>query len=155
MRKKWLPILAGIVLLSCTSCAILPEEEELPAAPVVRDYEVEEYEQTPVLRGDLQLSQKVSCTYRPAKAEDLSFALGGEYISAVYVETGQTVKKGQLLAELEQGNIDEQIEAQEYTLSQSQVKLKHAKEDKALDLQKQELLCQSLEEQLQAAGRVF
>ena len=113
MRKKWLPILAGIVLLSCTSCAILPEEEELPAAPVVRDYEVEEYEQTPVLRGDLQLSQKVSCTYRPAKAEDLSFALGGEYISAVYVETGQTVKKGQLLAELEQGNIDEQIEAQE------------------------------------------
>lgn len=51
MRKKWLPILAGIVLLSCTSCAILPEEEELPAAPVVRDYEVEEYEQTPVLRG--------------------------------------------------------------------------------------------------------
>ncbi|MFR1475382.1 MAG: efflux RND transporter periplasmic adaptor subunit [Hydrogeniiclostridium mannosilyticum] len=153
MRKKWLPILAGIVLLSCTSCTILPEEEELPAAPVVRDYEVEEYEQTPVLRGDLQLSQKVSCTYRPAKSEDLSFALGGEYISAVYVETGQTVKKGQLLAELEQGNIDEQIEAQEYTLSQSQVKLKHAKEDKALDLQKQELLCQSLEEQLQAAGQ--
>lgn len=95
----------------------------------------------------------MSCTYRPAKSEDLSFALGGEYISAVYVETGQTVKKGQLLAELEQGNIDEQIEAQEYTLSQSQVKLKHAKEDKALDLQKQELLCQSLEEQLQAAGQ--
>lgn len=151
MRKKWLPFLAGIFLLSCTSCAIMPVEEELPAAPVVRAYEVEEYEQTPVLRGDLQLSKKVNCTYRPAKSADLSFVLGGEYISAVYVETGQLVKKGQLLAELEQGNIDEQIEAQEYALAQSRVKLRHAREDRALDLEKQELLCRDLEERLEAA----
>ena len=57
----------------CASCGIMPEEEELPAAPVIRSYEAAEYEQALVMRGDMILTKKVKCTYASAKQEKYSF----------------------------------------------------------------------------------
>lgn len=76
----------------CASCGIMPEEEELPAAPVIRSYEAAEYEQALVMRGDMILTKKVKCTYASAKQEKYSFSLGGMYIDKVYVSEGQQVK---------------------------------------------------------------
>lgn len=109
------------VPLTCLSCGILPEEEELPAAPVIRTYEAEEYQQVTVMRGDMLLTKKVKCTYASAKEEKYSFSLGGMYIDKVYVIEGQQVKKGTLLAELEQGNLPQQISDREYALKALQI----------------------------------
>ena len=118
MYKKQLgrfALTAGISFL-LTGCSILPAEETFPAAPVIRTYEAEEYKLANVLRGDLALTKNVTCSYMPAKQESLCFEVSGEIIDGIYVSNGQQVKTGQLLATLEQKDLNEQIEQLEYDL---------------------------------------
>ncbi|MCI9068278.1 MAG: hypothetical protein HFI65_06365, partial [Lachnospiraceae bacterium] len=96
LPRKLLGVLMAVGLpLVCASCGIMPEEEELPAAPVIRSYEAEEYQQTTVMRGDMVLTKQVKCTYASARQEKYSFSLGGLYIDKVYVSEGQQVEKGE------------------------------------------------------------
>lgn len=112
---KWLPIVVGSSLF-LSGCQILPAEETFPAAPVIRTYEAEEHKLANVLRGDLSTTKNVSCSYMPASQESLSFRVSGEIIKGIYVTSGQEVKKGQLVAELETGTLPEQISQLEYEL---------------------------------------
>lgn len=152
MRKKykisWILLLVPVLF---TACQILPEEEVLPDAPVVRSYEVKEYKQTAVLRGDLIVKTKVNCTYVPAKEEDLSFSLGGLLVEKIYVTEGQQVKKGDLLAELEQENLQEQISSQEYQLKVLMLQMEHLQEQHTLELRKHEIQLADLESRLSLA----
>ena len=118
MHKKqlgWLAFTASLSFL-LTGCSLLPAEETFPAAPVIRTYEAEEYKLASVLRGDLSQTKNISCSYMPAKQESLGFVLSGEIIEGIYVTSGEEVKAGQLLAELEQEDLAEQIDQLEYEL---------------------------------------
>lgn len=136
------------VPLLCISCGIMPEEEALPAAPVIRTYEAEEYQQTRVMRGDVVLSKSVKCTYASAKQEKYSFSLGGMYIDKVYVSEGQQVKKGALLAELEKGDLPGQISDSEYALKALQVKRAYLPEHQRLELARQDAVIADMEGQI-------
>ena len=137
MRKKlrksvWLSV--GVLPFLLTACQMVPAEEELPAAPVMQSYEIEEYQLTAVKRGDIFLEKTVRCEYIPANRELLSFTLGGEYIDQVFVTEGQTVQKGELLAELVTSDLEQRIEEQEYALETLRLKEQHARELWALEL---------------------
>ena len=86
MRKNVLRLIV-LVLVSIvlSACQLLPEEEVLPPIPVIRSYEVEEYEQVTVMRGDLVSTATVRLTYKLTRKQSLSFSLGGLYIDAVPV----------------------------------------------------------------------
>lgn len=142
-------IMLMAVPLVCASCGIMPEEEELPAAPVIRTYEAAEYEQALVLRGDMVLTRKVKCTYASAKQEKYSFSLGGMYIDKVYVSEGQQVKKGELLAGLEQGDLPRQISDGEYALRALQVSRAYLPEYQRLDRERQEAVLADMEGQIE------
>ena len=146
MRKNFLRCLALMIMPGVfTSCQFLPEEEVLPAIPVIHSYETTEYEQATVMRGDLVLGKTVSCTYVPAKEESLSFSLGDVSIDKVYVREGQQVREGQLLAELEQEKLKEQIADQEYQLEILNLKRTHLLENLELDLLKHDIILADLE----------
>ncbi len=132
----------------CASCGIMPEEEELPAAPVIRSYEAEEYEQTTVIRGDMELTKTVKCTYASAKQEKYSFSLGGMYIDKVYVSEGQQVEKGMLLAELEQGDLPQQISDREYALKALQVSRSYLPEYQRIERERKDALIAEMEGQI-------
>lgn len=137
MRKKlrksfWLSV--GVLPFLLTACQMVPVEEELPAAPVMQSYEIEEYQLTTVKRGDIFLEKTVRCEYIPANREMLGFMLGGEYIDQVFVAEGQTVQKGELLAELVTSDLEQRIDTQEYTLETLRLKEQQARELWALDL---------------------
>ncbi len=157
MRKNFLCWLALIITpILFTSCQIMPEEEVLPAIPVIHSYEAKEYTQVPVIRGDLVLSTTVSCTYVPAREESLSFSLGDVYIEKIYVSEGQQVQAGQLLAELEQENLQEQISSREYQLEVLKLKKEHILENLELDLLKQDIILESLTGELEnSVGRYW
>lgn len=149
MRRNIVQLLAlAIIPFVCTACQIMPVEEELPSAPVIRAYEAEEYEQTPVMRGDLILSKTVKCTYVSAKQESLSFSLGGMFIDKVYVSVGQQVRAGELMAELEQGDLLEQISNQEYVIEVLQANKSNILENQELEAQRQDAVIAGMEEQL-------
>ena len=101
--------LIPLALFCLPGCSMLPEEEEFRSAPVIRDYQEQEYETTTVKRGDLALTQSLYCRYEPVKEENLSFGVGGVYYEGVYVQKGDYVTAGTLLAELQMGSLKDEI----------------------------------------------
>ena len=59
--------------------------------------------------SDVKKTGKTSCTYQQVNDQSLSFSVSGQRVSKVYVEEGDNVQKGQLLAELDIGNSKDQI----------------------------------------------
>ena len=137
--RKCIWLLSGVLPLILTACQIVPAEEALPDAPVMQSYEVKEYKETAVKRGDISLEKTVRCSYVPTSKELLSFSLGGEYIDQIYVAEGQTVKKGELLAELVKADLEEQIDQKEYSLAVLQLKLQHTEELRKLKIERLEV----------------
>ncbi len=138
-RCRIIPVaLAAICLLS--GCRFLPPEETVPEIPVVQDTEKTVYQQVRVQRGDLVVKQEVSCQYVASQTQVLSFAISGERIAAVYVREGQTVKNGELLAELAHDDLTGQINAQEHRMQVLSLQREHLLENRELALAKQDAL---------------
>ena len=141
MRKNRLGLALVLTLpLTLTACGLLPEEAQLPATPIIYDYKPQEYTQVEVLQGDLLDTTTVRCKYVPAKEETLSFSMGGAYLAQVYVNLGDQVQAGQLLAELEHTDLKTRIEAQEQKIQVLQVEKKHLLQDRELAIARCELI---------------
>lgn len=84
--------------------------------------------------GDVVLTAKLDCTYRQQKEQEISFSLTGRLVDKVYVEEGDIVKKGTLLAELSAGNLEKQIEDLEYRIRRNELLLEYAEVNEALDI---------------------
>lgn len=147
ITAKLLPMLMGVTLF-LPGCQLMPEEEVLPVRPVVQHVEVESYTLDTVMRGDLVLTTQISCRYMPAKSEELSFSVGSQYIDRVYVEQGQRVEAGELLAQLQQNNLQEQISSVSYQLEMLKLQKSHLVESRDLDLEIYDTHLSNLEMQL-------
>lgn len=145
MGRKHLRLLA---LLGCasllTSCALLPEEEAVRTAPILRDYEQETYETTTVQRGDLVRTERVSAKYVPVQKQSLSFALVDEYVDHMLVKAGDAVTEGQILGQLELGDLEEQIASVEGDESELQLRLSYLEQEYSLALRRHEIEAEGL-----------
>lgn len=138
MRRKC--FLVMVLLLSAalmSSCALLPEEESVRTAPMVRGYVRPTYETTTVERGDLIQKVKVSCNYVPVQTVSLPFALDDVYIDRYMVQAGDTVEKGQLLAQLQLGDLENRIANVENEIAVLELKTEHEK--KLYDIEQRRL----------------
>lgn len=122
-----------------TGCQLLPVEEQLPAVRPLYVYEAEEYQQVTVQRGDLEKKLQVNCTYEAVHEEIAAFSLGNLYVEQVLVNKGQKVQAGDLLASLEQADIQQQIAELEYRLEVLQLKLTYLQQSKMLALEECDL----------------
>lgn len=84
--------------------------------------------------GDVVLTGKMRCTYRQQKDQEISFSLSGRLVDKVYVEEGDIVKKGDLLAELSPGKLEQQIEDMEYRIARNELLLEYTEVNEALDI---------------------
>ncbi len=142
---------AGALMLS--SCGILPEEETFPAAPTISAYESVVYKTSEVLRRDLSLEQSISAKYVPVQTKELSFPVAGLSYSGVYVEVGDEVKEGQLLAELDMEDLGSQINAVTQQMETLNLQAAQNEEEREVALRRQAILDQWLtEEEKQASA---
>lgn len=150
MRKKSLRWTILTVAASCllSACQLIPKEEELPEPPVLKSYEMVDYHQIPVCRGDLVQSKTIKCQYVSANVERLSFSLSEQKVGALYVEVGQTVHAGDLLVELEMEDQKGQIHALENQMQILRVNIRYAKNDRALEQRKQDALLTDIRNRL-------
>ena len=131
-RKIRSAVLAVLPLL-LSACQWMPVEEQLPAPPVLQSYEKPEYTQIAVQRGDIIRTERITCIYKAAKTESHAFFEDGKYYEAVYVSEGQHVKAGELLAELEQDDVDQKITDLQYQLDRLKLQKAHIYENWELE----------------------
>lgn len=126
------------VLLS--SCSILPQEESFPQAPMVKSSAKATFKTTQVQRGDMILEKKISCSYVPVQSQTLSYPISGLYYADTFVQLGDSVREGQLLAQLDLSDIEEKLAQCELQISKIGVRISALEENRALALERQRIL---------------
>ncbi len=126
MKRICLLMVCCVTACLLSSCALLPQEETVRTAPVVRSYTRPEYHTVPVERSDLTEYAKISCNYVPVQTATLSFQMDDEFIDRYLVQAGDAVTEGQLLAQLQLGDLEERIAAMENEMAVYQVQLDYA-----------------------------
>ena len=135
MKRQWIAIMtAGCLLLS--GCDLLPAEEAFRTAPLIREYQGETFTQAACIRGDMSLQRSVSCVYVPVRSESLKYPISGLSFDEFYVKAGDAVKEGQLLAQLDLSDIEQQIESGQRTIGQIAVRIEHLEQDRQLALKR-------------------
>ena len=113
-RLSLFPLAATLSLAACTTEAA-PEEQPQQTRPSA----AVNVAVAPIRPATEAQPIRVSGTVAPSEELKLSFKIGG-VISAVYVDEGQFVKKGQLLARLDPQEIDAQVKQAEAGLEKLQ-----------------------------------
>lgn len=121
-----------LALLPLSGCFLLPEEETPPVMAVLDEESAETYQFSYVTRGDLEKWASITCRFQSLQQEHLTFQYDGRAVGAVYVAVGDDVEPGQLLAELENDELDIQLETAENALNQLSQELESARSNLAI-----------------------
>ena len=114
-----IPLLAG--------CYLFPEEEPLLAPPLMKPVEVS-YNVVSARRGDIVKRVTGMGTFVSVEQQYMFFKNRGGRLKDVYVNLGDTVEKGDLLAELYTDNLESQIEQQKLALRKAQLYYQQVKD---------------------------
>ena len=126
--------LAAAAMLALSSCSLLPEEETFAHAPTVKEYEGAVYKTAFSTVDDVILSERVSAYYVPLQAESLGFAKAGELYGEFNVTVGDNVKKGDVLALLDMGEMESEMEGYTKQNAALETSIRQNEEKRALAL---------------------
>lgn len=100
MKNK--KILLGLISVAVVILIILlfPEEEELYTKPVIEAYQNDELEFVEVKQGNLVKEANISLTVENIGEKQLSFGINDMAYKGIYVKEGDSITKGQKLADL-------------------------------------------------------
>ncbi|WP_159438298.1 efflux RND transporter periplasmic adaptor subunit [Massiliimalia massiliensis] len=142
---KILVSIAAMTLL-LQGCSVMPEEEEL-LAPPVKEPEAVEYTTQKVERGDIVNTAKGSGNIGSKKQYSLSFPYRSGYLKSVNVKLGDTVKKGQLIAELDTDSLEKDIQKKQLEIEKIKLELEQLKKNNSSnELERKKLRLQYLED---------
>lgn len=110
------------------------QEAEEPIVVVEGEQKETVYELATVVIGDIQKTQRVNCTYRQLKEQEISFGVSGRVVEKVYVQEGSAVKAGDLLAQLSDGSLEQDIARLEYNIARNELLLSYIETDEAYDI---------------------
>ncbi len=138
-RRIICSILIGLFLCNLTGCMLLPKEEEERKVSFVKADELEQYSFISPERMDMEKNLDIPCVYRELEEELMSFKQGNQVVEDVFVEIGDAVTKGTLLASLRTADLDEEIKSLEESIKQieqsvEQLKLAAESEKKYIEL---------------------
>lgn len=133
MKRNYIGVAVGL-LSTCFLFGCRQTAEEDTVVMLEQEQEEVTYKLGEVQKKDIVQTQKVKCTYKQMKDQEVSFSLGGKRVEKVYVRKGDTVKKGQLLAQLSGGNLDSRIEQLEYYIARNKLLLEYADVNEANDI---------------------
>ncbi len=123
--------LTAVMLLSgCSGSADSDEEIVI----IEQEEEPVEYTLGAATIEDVVNTQRIRCTYQQINDEEVSFQMGGKKISHVYVEEGDIVRSGDLLAEITSDSIGLDISRLEYEIARNEMLIRQAEADKLMEI---------------------
>jgi membrane fusion protein, macrolide-specific efflux system len=141
-------IAAGLAVLIIIGQLFIPKEEEMLAPPLKVPEKVE-YKTWEVASSSIYNTVTCRGYFTYEKQVDLSFYNRDGYLKAVYVSTGDAVRKGQKLAVLDSEMIESDLAGQKIILDTSEKLLTSLKEKTELDLRISRLEYEELEKDLE------
>ncbi|WP_027088014.1 efflux RND transporter periplasmic adaptor subunit [Cohnella panacarvi] len=149
-------LLAASIALA--GCSLLPDEEALQP-PLIQPAE-EQFDAVEAAKGNIQTFLRGNATFTSAAVESLSYKESGGRLKSINVELGQEVKAGDLIAELETGDLDVQLKLQKLNVERAQLLYKQARLSGAnetdlrlreIDLQREQISLEVMEKKLSEA----
>jgi membrane fusion protein, macrolide-specific efflux system len=104
-----------VVTLLVTGCFLFPKEEEKLAPPLMAPPKVT-YETYEAKRTSIVSDFRINGVFTYTKQENLYFRFGGGRLLKMYVASGERVRSGQLLAELDSDTLKYNVSLQEIAL---------------------------------------
>lgn len=133
--SRRLPKLTAVLAaasLALTGCSLLPVEDNPLQPPLVEPAE-EQFDIVEAARGDIRTFLRGTANFVSSAVEPLSFQESGGRIKSINVKLGDEVEAGDLLAELETGDLAHQIELQQLNVERAQLLYRQAKSSGAND----------------------
>lgn len=165
LTKRVRPVLRTVLLAAAMTglagCSLLPAEKELQP-PLIQPAE-DKYEVVKAATGDIQTALTGMGTFVSDKVESLAFKESGGRIKAMTVKLGDQVKAGDLLAELETGDLELQLKLQRLSVERVELLERQAREAGAnatdlrlrrIDLERERLVLDSMEKRF-ASARLY
>lgn len=148
-------ITSAVLLLA--GCSLLPKEEEALKPPLVKPVK-ENFDLYEVKKGTITKKVSVVGTFKSSKTTNYYFKESGHRLAGLRVKLGDAVKPGDVLAELEKGDLETLIALQKLNLEKAQiasVQMRQVDPDqvlanrlKAIDVEAAQLQLASLQDQL-------
>lgn len=133
---------AFLALLFCLSFTGCKQQEE-----VNREVELQttttrkvDYDLTRATLGTVTDIMELKCTFRQTEEVDLCFKVDEEIITAVYVESGDVVKKGDVLAGVNVEAAEKELDELAHQLALDELHLKHTIEKRDFELEQADIL---------------
>ena len=160
MIRRKISLLAVLAVLAASfvlnaGCGFLPEEEEELAPPLMDPITIK-YETQALTRGTLIQQLRISGSFYPEVQRNLSFEKQGGRLKSILVSTGQNVKAGDVIAELDAESLVSSIWIQEKAVQKAQLSVTRLQANHAdsysikkakLDLQMQQIRLEDLKRQ--------
>ncbi len=122
MKKLRKTALFLCLLLPVSGCGLLPSQEQPPQIQLVQEEE-SAFTFTQVTVDTVQRTFTCAASYVPTGSESLGFPIGGVPLSQVFVEAGDVVEAGQLLAELDCEALRDSLDNAEFVRDQYYLQL--------------------------------
>jgi hypothetical protein len=133
VKKKTCMTLFLLAALFANGCSVIPEQVAKHPDVVVEAVEEADYNLAQVERGDIKLTKKLYFLYSQTTDEGLAFATENRRVVGVYVDVGDEVTKGQLIAELYTEDLEEDLASYEYQKKRYELLNSQAEERFAYD----------------------
>lgn len=120
-------IMIAALSLSLTGCSLLPAEEEALLPPLVKPPQ-ENYRTVEVRKGDIAKEIKGNGNLESYSSESAKFTAEGGRVKEVLVKQGDTVRKGDVLLQLDVGDMDINLKQHELNMIRSRQALNAARQ---------------------------
>lgn len=148
---KTLSITLNLIIfaLVLSGCGILPKEEEVHTSSIIAcdkvDYDIHE-----VKKGNLVYKIDGKGNFMSPKYYDCTYDFGGDIIKAIHAKEGDSVKKGDILVELDKGDLEYQLKEQKLRLEAAKISYSSLSKISNSDTEKAKLLITLEKEKLES-----